>query len=106
MPPSAIQLTGQPRWVQLTAKTVKSLAWLLFRRTQTAVLAVSPAQGSGDGSWKDTSTVWPAAYFAAGPSEIHSFAVGRISGLNKYPRIGTPTTAPASAPRPMLIRDR
>ena len=43
---SGRQRTGQPRWVQLMEKAVKLSVF--SRRSQAAVLAVTPAQGSGE----------------------------------------------------------
>src|SRR5262249_28414359 len=68
----------------------------LSRRTQTAVRAVWPAQGSDDGSSIATARVSPILNSSSRPTSRQTRGTGLISGLSRYETIGTATTAPAS----------
>src|ERR1044071_7221945 len=88
---SCSQRTGQPKCVQLTENAMKSASFT--RRSQSAVLAVMPAHGSGDGSVTVTVTVLPTSKSAILPTEIHLPVVLRKIGATTKPTSGIPRMA-------------
>ena len=74
--------------VQLTEKTMNLSS--LSRLSQAAPLAVMPAHGSGDGSGKETVTVWPILKSSIFPTGTHdSFALPN-NGAITNPTSGSP----------------
>src|SRR6185437_16978344 len=98
-----IQRTGQPRCEQFTAKATKSLSPV--RRSQAALLAVMPAQGSGDASIRLTLVVSPTLKSASLPTARQAMGTFWKSGPRVNPTIGTPRAA-HPAPSPTLTRAR
>jgi hypothetical protein len=97
-PADGCQRTGQPKWLQLTAKAMKS--WSAVRRSQAAVLAVIPAQGSGDESRKSTAEVSPTLKSPTVPTVRQTPGSLRNSGAKMNPISGNvtiPAPTPASA---------
>src|ERR1700719_3529387 len=93
------QRTGQPRWVQLAEKAMKLSS--VTRRSQTPLFAVTPAQGSDEGSVTVTATVFPIGKSSGLPSVTHSRGTFRKNGATINPTNGTPTIAVQSPTRPM-----
>src|SRR6266404_369685 len=93
------QRTGQPRCVQLAEKAIKLSS--LTRRSQTPLFAVTPAQGSDEGSVTVTATVLPIWKSSGLPSVTHFSGTFRKSGATINPINGTPTIAVQSPTRPM-----
>src|SRR6266481_2637116 len=93
------QRTGQPRWVQLAEKAMKLSS--VTRRSQTPLFAVTPAQGSDEGSVTVTATVLPIWKSSGLPSVTHSPGTFRKSGATINPINGTPTIALQSPTRPI-----
>src|SRR4029077_628283 len=85
------QRTGQPRWVQLAEKAMKLSS--LTRRSQTPLFAVTPAQGSDEGSVTVTATVLPIWKSSGLPSVTHFSGTFRNNGATMNPTNGTPTIA-------------
>ena len=85
------QRTGQPRCVQLAEKAMKLSA--LTRRSQTPLFAVTPAQGSDEGSVTVTATVLPIWKSSGLPSVTHFSGTFRKNGATMKPTNGTPTIA-------------
>src|ERR1700722_13536163 len=85
------QRTGQPKWVQLVEKAVKLSA--LSRRSQAAVLAVTPAQGRGEDCRKGTATVSPILKESTLPTGRQTGGKVLKRGLKIKPIMGIPTTA-------------
>src|SRR5882724_528569 len=85
------QRTGQPRCVQLAEKAMKLSS--LTRRSQTPLFAVTPAQGSDEGSITVTATVLPIWKSSGLPSVTHFSGTFRKSGAMMNPTNGTPTIA-------------
>src|SRR6202030_4097289 len=85
------QRTGQPRWVQLAEKAMKLSS--VTRRSQTPLFAVTPAQGSDDGSVTVTATVLPIWKSSGLPSVTHFCGTLRKKGATMNPTNGTPTIA-------------
>src|SRR5277367_663876 len=100
----AIQRTGQPRCAQLTENATNSSSF--SRRSQAAVLAVTPAQGRGEASRKVTFTVSPTLNSPFLPTLRHVVADLRKSGATMNPRSGTPRIAADAAPSATLKRAR
>src|SRR6266853_6474516 len=96
---SSSQRTGQPRWVQLAEKAMKLSS--VTRRSQTPLFAVTPAQGSDEGSVTVTATVLPIWKSSGLPIVTHSRGTFRKSGATINPINGTPTIAVQSPTRPM-----
>src|SRR5437588_2104609 len=93
------QRTGQPRWVQLAEKAMKLSS--VTRRSQTPLFAVTPAQGSDEGSVTVTATVFPIWKSSGLPIVTHSRGTFRNNGATINPTNGTPTIAVQSPTRPM-----
>src|SRR5438128_459304 len=93
------QRTGQPRWVQLAEKAIKLSS--VTRRSQTPLFAVTPAQGSDEGSVTVTATVFPIWKSSGLPIVTHSRGTFRKKGATINPTNGTPTIAVQSPTRPM-----
>src|SRR6266516_1910047 len=93
------QRTGQPRWVQLAEKAMKLSS--VTRRSQTPLFAVTPAQGSDEGSVTVTATVFPIWKSSGLPIVTHSRGTFRKSGATMNPIRGTPTIALQSPMRPI-----
>src|SRR6476469_10112057 len=93
------QRTGQQRWVQLAEKAMKLSS--VTRRSQTPLFAVTPAQGSDEGSVTVTATVFPTWNSSDLPIVTHSRGTFRKNGATINPTIGTPTIAVQSPTRPM-----
>lgn len=94
-----IHLTGQPRWAQLTEKAVNfSLSSLL---SQAAVIAVTPAQGSGEGSSYETFTVSPMLKSLICPTCLQIGSGFLNIGASIDPITGIPTIAAAMLPSVM-----
>src|SRR6266567_1362647 len=91
--------TGHPRWVQLTEKAMKLFS--LTRRSQTPLFAVTPAQGSDEGSVTVTATVFPIWKSSGLPIVTHSRGTFRKNGATMNPIRGTPTIALQSPMRPI-----
>src|SRR6266566_9213316 len=91
--------TGHPRWVQLAEKAMKLLS--VTRRSQTPLFAVTPAQGSDEGSVTVTATVFPIWKSSGLPIVTHSRGTFRKNGATINPTKGTPTIAVQSPTRPM-----
>src|SRR6266568_6001968 len=68
------------------------LSWLT-RRNQTALFAVTPAQGSDEGSVTVTATVLPIWKSSGLPSVTHFSGTFRKKGATMKPTNGTPTIA-------------
>src|ERR1043166_2861948 len=85
------QRTGQPRCVQLAEKAIKLSA--LTRRNQTPLFAVTPAQGSDEGSVTVTATVLPSSKSSGLPNVTHFSGTFRKNGATMNPTKGTPTIA-------------
>src|SRR6266487_2865240 len=68
------------------------LPWLT-RRNQTALFAVTPAQGSDEGSITVTATVLPIWKSSGLPSVTHFSGTFRKKGATMKPTNGTPTIA-------------
>src|SRR5437660_302104 len=85
------QRTGQPRCVQLAEKAMKLSS--LTRRSQTPLFAVTPAQGSDEGSVTVTATVLPIWKSSGLPSVTHFSGTFRKNGATMKPTNGTPTMA-------------
>src|SRR5947208_7231477 len=96
---SSSQRTGQPRWVQLAEKAMKLSS--VTRRSQTPLFAVTPAQGSDEGSVTVTATVFPIWKSSGFPIVTHSRGTFRKNGATINPTNGTPTIAVQSPTRPM-----
>ena len=90
--PSAIQRTGQPRWVQCTEYAVKRVA--SSRRSHAAVRAVTPDHGSAEASSNRTFTVSPMAKSSTRPTARHTRGSFRVSGARRKPTTGSPSRAP------------
>src|SRR5947208_16238026 len=88
---SSSQRTGQPRWVQLAEKAMKLSS--VTRRSQTPLFAVTPAQGSDEGSVTVTATVFPIWKSSGLPIVTHSRGTFRKNGATINPTNGTPTIA-------------
>src|SRR6202030_3892002 len=93
------QRTGQPRWVQLAEKAMKLSS--VTRRSQTPLFAVTPAQGSDEGSVTVTATVFPIWKSSGLPIVTHSRGTFRNNGATINPTNGKPTIAVQSPIRPM-----
>src|SRR6202030_964265 len=93
------QRTGQPRWVQLAEKAMKLSS--VTRRSQTPLFAVTPAQGSDEGSVTVTATVFPIWKSSGLPIVTHSRGTFRKNGATINPTTGTATIAVQSPTRPM-----
>src|SRR4029453_3747276 len=93
------QRTGQPRCVQLAEKAMKLSS--LTRRSQTPLFAVTPAQGSGEGSVTVTATVFPILKSFDLPSDTHFSGTFRNKGATTNPIRGNPTIALQSPTRPI-----
>src|SRR5260370_38551714 len=93
------QRTGQPRWVQLAEKAMKLSS--VTRRSQTPLFAVTPAQGSDEGSVTVTATVFPIWKSSGLPIVHHYRGPFRKKGARMNPTNGTPTIAVQSPTRPM-----
>src|SRR5260370_1674537 len=91
--------TGHPRWVQLAEKAMKLLS--LTRRSQTPLFAVTPAQGSDEGSVTVTATVFQIWKSSGLPIVTHSRGTFRKNGATMNPIRGTPTIALQSPMRPI-----
>src|SRR4029077_17294306 len=76
------------------------LSWLT-RRSQTALLAVTPAHGSDEGSVTVTATVLPIGKSSGLPSVTHSRGTFRKNGATMKPTNGTPTIAVQRPTRPI-----
>src|SRR4029077_3845569 len=85
------QRTGQPRWVQLAEKAMKLSS--VTRRSQTPLFAVTPAQGSDEGSVTVTATVFPIWKSSGLPIVTHSRGTFRKNGATMNPIKGTPIIA-------------
>src|SRR6266404_7054936 len=85
------QRTGHPRCVQLAEKAMKLSS--LTRRSQTPLFAVTPAQGSDEGSVTVTATVLPIWKSSGLPSVTHFSGTLRKNGATIKPINGTPTMA-------------
>jgi len=97
-PGDGCQRTGQPKWLQLMVKAMKS--WSEVRRSQAAVFAVIPAQGSGDASRKSTAEVAPTLKAPTGPTVRQTPGSLRKSGAKMNPisgRVIIPAPTPARA---------
>src|ERR1043165_758174 len=88
------QRTGQPRCVQLAENAMKLSP--LTRRSQTPLFAVTPAQGSDEGSVTVTATVFPIWKSSGLPSVTHFSGTFRKKGATMNPTNGSPTIAPQS----------
>src|SRR5205085_6519540 len=88
---SGSQRTGHPRCVQLAEKAMKLSS--LTRRSQTPLFAVTPAQGSDEGSVTVTATVFPIWKSSGLPIVTHSRGTFRNNGATMNPINGTPTIA-------------
>jgi hypothetical protein len=77
--------------VQLAEKAMKLSS--LTRRSQTPLFAVTPAQGSDEGSVTVTATVLPIWKSSGLPSVTHFSGTFRKSGATMKPTNGTPTMA-------------
>src|SRR5438552_7720722 len=93
--------TGQPRCVQLAEKAMKLSS--LTRRSQTPLFAVTPAQGSDEGSVTVTATVFPIWKSFGLPIVTHSRGTFRKNGATINPTNGTPTIA---VHRPTRLMER
>src|SRR6185437_5654748 len=93
------QRTGQPRCVQLAEKAMKLSP--LTRRSQTPLFAVTPAQGSDEGSVTVTATVLPIWKSSGLPSVTHFSGTFRKNGATMKPTNGTPTMAVHSPTKAM-----
>src|SRR5438094_9061154 len=89
--------TGQPRCVQLAEKAMKLSS--LTRRSQTPLFAVTPAQGSDEGSVAVTATVFPIWKSSGLPIVTHSRGMFRKNGATINPTNGSPTIAVQSPTR-------
>ena len=69
-PASGSHRTGHPRWVQLTVNATNVPSG--SRRSQAAVRATTPAQGSGEESGKSTFTVIPGRKLSTAPTGRHT----------------------------------
>src|SRR4029077_19658337 len=85
------QRTGQPRWVQLAEKAIKLSS--VTRRSQTPLFAVTPAQGSDEGSVTVTATVFPIWKSSGLPIVTHFSGTFRKKGATMNPTRGNPTIA-------------
>src|ERR1700757_3471949 len=85
------QRTGQPRWVQLAEKAIKLSS--VTRRSQTPLFAVTPAQGSDEGSVTVTATVFPIWKSFGLPIVTHFSGTFRKKGATMNPTSGNPTIA-------------
>src|ERR1044071_5921262 len=85
------QRTGQPRCVQLAEKAMKLSS--VTRRSHTPLFAVTPAQGSGDGSVTVTATVLPISKSSGLPIATQFSGGFRKKGAMMNPTNGTPTIA-------------
>src|SRR5215467_12005240 len=88
---SGSQRTGHPRCVQLAANAMKLSS--VTRRNQTPLFAVTPAQGSDDGSVTVTATVLPISKSYVLPMDTHFSGTFRKNGARMNPIRGTPTIA-------------
>src|SRR5215467_4352881 len=88
---SGSQRTGHPRCVQLAENAMKLSS--LTRRSQTPLFAVTPAQGSDDGSVTVTATVLPISKSSGLPIVTHFSGTFRKNGATMNPINGTPTIA-------------
>src|SRR4029078_11284822 len=93
------QRTGQPRCVQLAEKAIKLSA--LTRRSQTPLFAVTPAQGSDEGSVTVTAIVLPIWKSSGLPSVTHFSGTFRNNGATMKPTNGTHTIAVHSPAKAM-----
>src|SRR4030095_15392863 len=93
------QRTGQPRCVQFAEKAMKLSP--LTRRSQTPLFAVTPAQGSDEGSVTVTATVLPIWKSSGLPSVTHFSGTFRKNGATMKPTNGTPTMAVQSPTKAM-----
>src|SRR6476620_10814601 len=93
------QRTGQPRWVQLAEKAIKLSS--VTRRSQTPLFAVTPAQGSDEGSVTVTATVFPIWKSSGLPIVTHSRGTFRKNGATINPTNGAPIIAVQSPARAM-----
>src|SRR6266850_186587 len=98
------QRTGQPRCRQLMLKAMNSLS--LTRRSQAAVFAVMPDQGSGEGSVNSTLIVSPKPKESTVPTLRHWAFAGRSIGAMRKPTTGTPTRAAIAAAQAALTREK
>src|SRR5664279_4704301 len=98
------QRTGQPRCVQVMAKAINSSS--LSRRNQAAVLAVTPAQGSGEASSKTTEDVSPILNPSTLPTERHTAGGFRNNGAKMKPINGTLSIKVPIPPAARLKRAR
>src|SRR3954453_5098932 len=101
---SASQRTGQPRCVQLAEKAMNSLSFT--RRNHSALFAVIPAHGRGDGSIIVTLTVLPMLKSVTLPTDTHLPVVLRKIGVTTNPMSGMPRMAAHKLARPMQIFSR
>src|SRR5215471_19267670 len=88
---SGSQRTGHPRCVQLAENAMKLSS--LTRRSQTPLFAVTPAQGSDDGSVTVTATVLPISKSSGLPIVTHFSGTFLKNGATMNPIKGTPTIA-------------
>src|SRR6267143_7173959 len=93
------QRTGHPRCVQLAENAINLSA--STRLSQTPLFAVTPAQGSDEGSVTVTAIVLPIWKSSGLPSVTHFSGTFRKSGATINPINGTPTIAVQSPTRPM-----
>jgi hypothetical protein len=77
--------------VQLAEKAMKLSS--VTRRSQTPLFAVTPAQGSDEGSVTVTATVFPTWKSSGLPIVTHSRGTFRKNGATMNPTNGTPTIA-------------
>src|SRR5258706_1277931 len=94
--------TGHPKCRQLMLKAMNSLS--LTRRSQAAVFAVMPDQGSGEGSVNSTLTVSTMPKDSNFPTPRHWAFAGRRIGAMRNPTTGRPTRAPMAAAQAALRR--
>src|ERR1700728_49108 len=87
--------TGHPRWAQLIAKTLNSLA--AVRRTQHATPSVSPSHGRRFGFVNVASLVSPMGNFSSAPSETQDlYDSSGATGESRYFSTGIAMAMPTS----------
>src|SRR5229473_1652836 len=86
--------TGHPRCEQLTANATNPPDFR--RRSHAAVIAVTPAQATGDGSRNLTLTVSPGLKLSTAPTARHTSGSGASSGPRMNPTTGIPTITAAT----------
>src|SRR3954451_20162916 len=92
------QRTGQPRCVQLMAKTWNFSPSTL--RTQQGTSLVSPSQGLVTGFRNTANLVFPSGKWFKSPSDTQVRGEFLENVDRTYPKTGTPINNPASAFRP------